>query len=212
VDKLLTIAIPKGRLQKQITDYFSQYGITINEESRKLDYIDIDNNLKFLFVKNSDVPAYVNYGVATLGICGSDNIFESNFEFLNLGILPFGSTRICLAGYEKDRGLYLNPCRQDNFIKTIRIATKYERFTKNFFAQKGIPIEIIRLSGSVELAPILGLSNFIVDLVETGTTLKENNLAIIEEIGKTEVELIANIGHYKINYKTIDKLINKINI
>ncbi|HOV13359.1 MAG TPA: ATP phosphoribosyltransferase [Spirochaetota bacterium] len=212
MDKLITIAIPKGRLLKQITDYLAKYSITVKEESRKLDYIDTNNNLRFLFVKNSDVPTYVNYGVASLGICGTDNIYESGFEFLNLGFLPFGTTRICLAGFEKDKDLYFYPYSNGNFVKDIRIATKFERFTKDYFGKKSIPIEIIKLSGSIELAPILGLSHFIVDLVETGTTLKENNLSVIEELGKTEVEIIANPSLYKINYKNIDKIINKITI
>ncbi|HPO48795.1 MAG TPA: ATP phosphoribosyltransferase [Spirochaetota bacterium] len=208
----ITIALPKGRLLQQTKEYFEKYDISIMEESRKLDYVDEKNNLRFLFVKNSDVPVYVNYGVASLGICGSDNIYESGFDFLKLGGLPFGSTRICLAGFEKDRDLYFSPYSEDNFAKEIKIATKFERFTKDYFSKREIPIKIIKLSGSIELAPILGLSDFIVDLVETGATLKENNLSVIEEIGKTEVKIIANTSLYKINYKEVDNIIKRISI
>jgi len=206
----ITIAVPKGRLLEQVSGYFSQLGITIKEESRKLDYIDEKNGIRFLFVKNSDVPVYVNYGVANLGISGSDVVFESGFEFLKLANLPFGSTKICLCGYEKDKDLYFKAGITGSFIKEIKIATKFTRFSNNYFSKRNIPIQIIKLTGSIELAPILGLSDFIVDLVETGTTLKENNLSIIEELGKTEVEIIANSSLYKLNYKKIDDIINKL--
>jgi ATP phosphoribosyltransferase len=206
----ITIALPKGRLQEQTASYLSGFGITVKEESRRLDYYDEKNGLRFLFVKNSDVPAYVNYGAAALGISGSDIIYESGFEFLKLAKLPFGSTRICLAGYEKDKDLFFKAGVTGSFIREIRIATKFVRFTRNYFSEKELPVQIIKLSGSIELAPILGLSDFIVDLVETGTTLKENNLAVIEELGRTEVRIIANSSLYKLNYKKIDDLINKL--
>ena len=208
--KIITIAIPKGRLQHQIADYLAERGVTMKEESRKLDYFDGENNYRFLFVKNSDVPVYVNYGVADLGIAGSDVIYEGDFEFLHLGKLPFGGTRICIAGYEKDRHLYECNGKRGNFIHTIRIATKFTKFTNDYFVNKGLPVEIIKLTGSVELAPILGLSDFIVDLVETGSTLKENNLVVIEEIAKTHVKVIANPSLYKQNYSRIDEFVEKL--
>ncbi len=206
----INIAIPKGRLQNQISEFVANKGVVIKEESRKLDYIDMQNGYRFLFVKNSDVPVYVNYGVAHMGISGSDVIYEGDFEFMRLGTLPFGSTRICIAGYESKRFLLDNAGKDGNFIKDIRIATKFIKFTKDFFVNKGIPIEIIKLTGSVELAPILQLSDFIVDLVETGTTLKENNLSVIEDIGKTQVEIIANPSLFKLNYKRIDEFVKKL--
>jgi ATP phosphoribosyltransferase len=207
---LINIAIPKGRLQNKIKKYFQKFDITIEEQSRKLDYLDTKNNLRFLFVKNADVPVYVNYGAAALGITGSDVIFESNFDFLKLMTFPFGSTRICIAGYEKDKNLYLKAGEDNKIISDIKIATKFTQFTKQYFYTKNMPVQIIKLSGSVELAPILGLSHFIVDLVETGTTLKENHLSVIDQIGSTQVELIANPGLYKLNYQKIDKLINTL--
>lgn len=207
---IITIAIPKGRLQEQISEFVAKKGVTIKEESRKLDYYDEENGYRFLFVKNSDVPVYVNYGVAHMGIAGSDVIYEGDFEFMRLGTLPFGSTRICVAGYEADRPLFENAGKVGHFIKEIRIATKFTRFTKDYFVQRGIPVEIIKLTGSVELAPILKLSDFIVDLVETGTTLKENNLAVIDEIGKTQVEVIANPSLYKRNFRKIDDFVKKL--
>lgn len=206
----ITVALPKGRLQKQITKFLENCNITIKEESRKLDYYDEENRLRFLFVKNSDVPVYVNYGVADLGISGSDVIYESGFEFLNLYTFPFGQTRICLAGYEKDQNLFLNPEKENLFMKELKIATKFVNFSRDYFLERGIPVKIIKLSGSVELAPILGLTDFIVDLVETGTTLKENDLSVIETLGTTEVKLIAGPGLYKLNHTAIDNIVSKI--
>ena len=144
----INIAIPKGRLQNQISEFVANKGVVIKEESRKLDYIDPPNGYRFLFVKNSDVPVYVNYGVAHMGISGSDVIYEGDFEFMRLGTLPFGSTRICIAGYDSKRFLLDNAGKDGNFIKDIRIATKFIKFTKDFFVNKGIPIEIIKLTGS----------------------------------------------------------------
>ncbi|HOJ63393.1 MAG TPA: ATP phosphoribosyltransferase [Spirochaetota bacterium] len=210
----LTIALPKGRLIEKISDFFLKKGIinsSINEDTRRLDFIDEKSKIRFLFVKNSDVPVYVHYGVAQLGVCGSDIVYESDFEFLNLTTFPFGKTRICLAGFEKDKNLYFNILNSEHFIQELKIATKFVKWTKNFFINKNIPVNIIKLSGSIELAPILGLSHFIVDLVETGTTLKENNLSIIEEIGETEVKLIANPSLYKLNYKEIDTIVSMLN-
>lgn len=206
----ITIALPKGRLQKKIAQFLEKCNITIKEESRKLDYYDEENKLRFLFVKNSDVPAYVKYGAADLGISGTDTIYESGFEFMRLCTFPFGSTRICLAGYEKDKDLYFRASRDEAFIDELKIATKFTTFARNYFVEKGIPVQIIKLSGSVELAPILGLADFIVDLVETGTTLKENDLSVIEVLGSTEVALIANPSLYKRNYKRIDKIVDSI--
>lgn len=208
--KWITIAVPKGRLQEQISEYLADKGVTIKEESRKLDYYDRENGYRFLFVKNSDVPVYVNYGVADLGISGSDVVYEGDFEFLHLGTLPFGGTRICVAGYEKDRGLFESNGKMGNFVKTMKIATKFVRFTTDYFVNRSIPVEIIKLTGSVELAPILGLSHFIVDLVETGSTLRENHLTVIEEIGRTHVKIIANPSLYKLNYRRIDGFVGKL--
>lgn len=212
--KYLTIALPKGRLLEKINDFFFKKGIIqreIKEDSRKLEYLDEKKKIRFLFVKNWDVPVYVNYGVADLGICGSDVLYESDFEFLNLNVLPFGKTKVCVAGFEKDKHLYFNTFNNKYFITDLKIATKLIKWTKDFFIKKNIPVNIIKLSGSIELAPILGLADFIVDLVETGTTLKENNLVIIEEIGFTEVNIIANPSLYKLNYKEIDHIISLIN-
>ncbi len=206
MNEYLTIALPKGRILEKITDYFNEAGITIREESRKLDYFDEKNKIRFLFVKNSDLPVYVNYGVADLGIVGSDVVYESEFELLRFTTFPFGKTKICLAGFEKNREL-LEQKNLNTFVKEIKIATKFTKWTTNYFQNLEIPIKIIHLTGSIELAPILGLSDFIVDLVETGTTLKENNLAVIKELGLTEVLLIGNNNRYKLNYKRIDKLI-----
>ncbi len=205
IDNILTIAVPKGRIQYKLADYFNTYGITMKEESRKLDYFDSTNKIRFLFVKNSDVPVYVKHGVADIGVSGSDVLYESQLDFLHLGTFPFGTTRICIAGYEKDKSLLERAKHSDYFVKEIRVATKFIKFTRDYFLEKLIPVEIINLTGSVELAPILGLSDFIVDLVETGQTLKENNLSVLEQIGQTEVKLIANRSLYKLKFSQINK-------
>lgn len=207
-NKIITIAVPKGRLQKQIAEYLAVRGVTIKEESRKLDYLGENSDYKFLFVKNGDVPVYVNYGVADLGFSGSDVIYESDFEFLHLARLPFGGTKICVAGREEDRGFFeKDKFKRDDGIKPIKVATKFTRFTNHYFEELGIPIQIIKLTGSVELAPILGLARFIVDLVETGSTLHENNLVPIKEIEPTYVKLIANPSLYRQNYRKINEFV-----
>jgi ATP phosphoribosyltransferase len=195
----LSLALPKGRLEEQVLEYLEERGIEITVEKRKLTAIDKQGSLKVILVKNSDLPTYVQHGIAGLGVCGEDVIYESGLEFSYLQKLPFGSTKMCLAA-KKDSVPNLNGSR-------LSIATKFIKFTKDYFHNKGIPVELIKLNGSVELAPVLGLSPFIVDLVETGSTLKANNLEVVQELQKIEVHLIANPSYLKFHYKKIQKLL-----
>lgn len=155
-----------------------------------------------MLVKNSDLPTYVHHGIAGLGVCGTDVIYESGYRFFTLIDLPFGRTRMCLASradYEPNRD-----------TRRLRVASKFTRFTHDYFQERGIPCEIIRLDGSVELAPILGLAPYIVDLVESGGTIKANNLKVVEELAAVSVVLIVNPAYYKFHYKCIDALVDTL--
>lgn len=195
----LTLALPKGRLFDQAIQYFDLHGLKISVEERKLVAHDEKGLLQIFLVKNSDLPTYVAHGIAGLGICGSDVLHESNSRFFRLLELPFGTTRMCLAARADQ-----NPQAEKHRLK---VATKFPRFTRNYFHSRGIPVEIIKLNGSVELAPLLGLAPYIVDLVETGSTLKANNLKVIENLENIVVYLIANPAYYKVHYPEVDRFI-----
>ncbi|MBN2617960.1 MAG: ATP phosphoribosyltransferase [Spirochaetales bacterium] len=196
----LTLALPKGRLFKQVQKHFSEKGIIFDFEDRKLTAYDSKGLLKIILVKNSDLPTYVNYGIAGLGICGEDVIYETGLKFNNLLPFDFGGTKICLCGKQGEG--------EKKDLNGLTIATKFTEFTKDFFHGEGTPVKIIKLNGSVELAPILGLAPYIVDLVETGSTLKANNLEVIRTLKEIGVNLIANPSYYKTNYEKINELIN----
>ncbi len=200
LDDVLTIALPKGRLQKQIAKLFEERGIPFSFEDRKLTAYSKDKKFKFFLVKNSDLPTYVNYGIAGIGFCGDDVLYESGYEFNKIAKLDFGSTQMCLAGV---KGSSIPPKGQK-----IKVATKFTKFAADYYNNNLTPIEIIKLNGSVELAPILGLTPYIVDLVETGTTLKANNLEVLEVLKDINVYMVANPAYYKINFKKIDELVD----
>ncbi|OQY39691.1 MAG: ATP phosphoribosyltransferase [Spirochaetaceae bacterium 4572_7] len=195
----LTLALPKGRLFDNVQKHFATKGIEFSFEDRKLTAYDSQGLLKIFLVKNSDLPTYVNYGIAGLGICGEDVIYETGMKFNNLLPFDFGGTRICLCGI-KGHG-------EKHDINGLTVATKFTEFTKDFFHNEGTPIKIIKLNGSVELAPVLGLAPYIVDLVETGNTLKANNLEVLRTLNQIGVNLIANPAYYKTNYEKINKLL-----
>ncbi len=204
---MLTIALAKGRLQEEALKIFARAGIVVSEEelnSRKLAVHSADGRFKFVFVKPGDVPTYVEYGVADAGVCGRDVLIEAEadvHEPLDLGI---GYCKIAVAGRKEVVG-------QDyNLLATVRVATKYPKIATEYFHQRGIPIEVVYLSGSVELAPILGLSDRIVDLVETGRTLKENGLEVIDVITETTARLIVNRASFHLKREEISKLINEL--
>jgi len=193
----LTLALPKGRLFDQVQEYFSQCGLHFNLENRKLVAHDSQGLLTIMAVKNSDLPTYVQHGIAGLGICGEDVLYESGYEFSRLMTFPFGSTSMSLAGKADAPMPGAGP---------LTIATKFTRFTKDFFGRRHTPVNLIRLDGSVELAPVLGLAPFIVDLVETGSTLKANGLVVMEELAKIKVHLLANPSYLKLHFSRINEL------
>ncbi|MGL1894625.1 MAG: ATP phosphoribosyltransferase [Spirochaetaceae bacterium] len=199
MSELLTLALPKGRLFDDVQKHFATKGIEFTFEKRKLTAYDSKGLLKIFLVKNSDLPTYVNYGIAGLGVCGDDVVYESGLKFNSLLPFDFGGTRICLCG-KKGVGE-----KQD--INGLTIATSYTEFTKDFFHNEGTPVKIINLNGSVELAPILGLAPYIVDLVETGSTLKANNLEVIRTLNHIKVNLISNPSYYKTHYEKINQLL-----
>ena len=198
--KAVSLAVPKGRLLDKVTDLFGKNGIRIDLQDRKLTATDTDKTIKVILVKNSDLQTYVNFGIAGLGICGDDVIYESAYHFYRLHSFSFGGTSMCLAG-KKD-------AMKTRESVGMTIATKYPRFATDYYHSQGIPVRIIKLNGSVELAPVLGLAPFIVDLVETGETLKANNLEVLKKLKKIGVHLIANPAYYKLHYKKINDIVD----
>ncbi|HXG68835.1 MAG TPA: ATP phosphoribosyltransferase, partial [Blastocatellia bacterium] len=167
----LTIAFAKGRLQDEALEVFRRAGIVVSAEaieSRRLMVEDESGRYAFIFVKPADVPVYVEYGIADAGVCGRDVLMESNADVHEPLDLGFGRCQVVVAGRAESAARGYNP------LATARIATKYPRIASDYFQRRGVPIELIVLSGSIELAPVLGLAEHIVDLVETGRTLREN--------------------------------------
>jgi ATP phosphoribosyltransferase len=200
----LTIALSKGRLQDEALALFARAGIIVAESelsSRKLLINSTDGRFSFVFVKPSDVPTYVEYGVADAGVCGRDVLLESQAGVHEPLDLQIGRCKIAVAGKREVLG-------QDyNLLATVRVATKYPRITTEYFHARGVPIEVITLSGSVELAPLLGLSDRIVDLVETGRTLKENGLEVIDVITESTARLIVNRASFHLKRVEVGALI-----
>ncbi len=199
----ITVALPKGRLFDKTQELLGRCGYHLELGERQLVAREKSDSFRAILVKNSDLPTYVHHGIAGLGICGSDVIYESGYQFFQLLTLPFGKTRICLAGRVEDE-------QNHRGATSLTIASKFTRFTGDFFHQRGIPVSVIRLNGSVELAPVLGLAPYIVDLVETGSTLKAHNLEVKEVLGETDVQLIANRAFYKYHYKKIDTFVEEL--
>ncbi|MCU9613794.1 ATP phosphoribosyltransferase [Caldibacillus lycopersici] len=199
----INIALGKGRLVDKTISLLKEMGIDFCEyhsESRKLIFEDPKNYIRIVLVKAVDVPTYVEKGAADIGVVGKDTLLESGanvFEMVNLG---FGNCKFVVAG-----------CEQLNlYKKKLIVATKYPNVAKKYFNQQGRSIEVIKLNGSVELAPLVGLSDCIVDIVETGTTLKENGLKILEEICPISARLIVNKASYKTNFQQVNTFLEKL--
>lgn len=200
----IAVALPKGRLAEETIDLFVKKGIcktgVVDFQSRKLIFEDEDAGVSFLLIRNSDIPIYVEYGAADMGVVGKDILIESGcgvYEFMDLG---FGYCRLCSAGL-KDVGAY----RQG-----MKVATKYPGLTKKFFAERGLSVEVIKLYGSIELAPVAGLSDIIVDLVSSGETLRKNGLAEIETIMESTARLIANRSMTRSKHTKIKEILNML--
>lgn len=205
--KYLNIALSKGRLAKLTADLFSNAGIDTSgllEDTRKLIITDEEKKVRFFLVKPSDVPTYVEYGAADIGICGRDTLLEEGrdlYEVIDLGI---GKCRMCVAGPASFKG------KLDS-IPNKRVATKYPKISKEYYERvKHESVEIIKLSGSVELAPLVGLSEVIVDIVESGKTLHENGLVVLETICDISARMIVNRVSMKIERIRIAKILDSV--
>ncbi|MBE5853090.1 MAG: ATP phosphoribosyltransferase [Lachnospiraceae bacterium] len=204
--RYLTFALGKGRLANKTLELLEQLGITCEEmkdkDSRKLIFVNEELKLKFFLSKGPDVPTYVEYGAADIGVVGKDTIVEENrrvYEVLDLG---FGKCRMCVCGPASAKELLKHHER-------IRVATKYPLIAKDYFYnRKHQTVDIIKLNGSVELGPIVGLADVIVDIVETGSTLRENGLEVLEEICPLSARMIVNPVSMKMEYDRINKLIH----
>lgn len=207
--RYLTFALTKGRLAKKTLELFEEIGITCEEmkdpDSRKLIFVNEELKLKFFLSKGPDVPTYVEYGAADIGIVGKDTIQEEGrklYEVLDLG---FGKCRMCVCGPESARELLQGQ-------ELIRVATKYPNIAKDYFYnQKNQTVEIIKLNGSIELAPIVGLSEVIVDIVETGSTLRENGLVVLEEVCPLSARVVVNPVSMRMENERITQLLSKLN-
>ena len=206
--RYLTFALGKGRLANKTLELLEEIGITCEEmkdkSSRKLVFVNEERKLRFFLAKGPDVPTYVEYGAADIGVVGKDTVLEENrrvHEVLDLG---FGKCRMCVCGPESSRELLKHHER-------IRVASKYPNIAKDYFYnKKHQTVDIIRLNGSVELGPMVGLSDVIVDIVETGSTLKENGLAVLEEICPLSARMIVNQVSMQMQTERIRKLIYEI--
>ena len=206
--KYITIALAKGRLAKQTLALLEQSGITCEEmkekDTRKLIFVNEELRLKFFLSKTSDVPTYVEYGAADIGVVGSDTIMEEGRKILEVLDLGLGKCNMCVAGPASASALL-----QKNEI--IRVASKYPKIAKDFFYNKRHQtVEIVKLNGSVELAPIVGLSEVIVDIVETGSTLRENGLEVLEVICPRSARVVVNEASMKMQRELITKIIRDL--
>ena len=206
--RYLTFALGKGRLAKKTLELFEKIGITCDEirdpDTRKLIFVNEELGLRFFLAKGPDVPTYVEYGAAEIGIVGKDTILEESsniYEVLDLG---FGKCKMCICGPESAAELLQHH-------EQIRVATKYPRIAKDYFYnKKHQTVEIIKLNGSIELAPIVGLSEVICDIVETGTTLRENGLTVLEEVCPLSARVVVNQVSMKMENERITKLIRDL--
>ena len=202
--QMINIALPKGRLGDKVYNIFEQLGYgcpSIHENTRKLIFEDEKNMVRYFWVKPSDVAIYVEKGAADVGVVGKDILLEYNPDIYELLDLKIGKCRMCVAG---EKGVRIHEDR------TLRVATKFPHIAMDYYRGQGRDIEIIKLNGSIELAPLLNLSDVIVDIVETGTTLKENNLEVIDEIVNISARFISNKAIYKFKSEQIEEMKNRL--
>ena len=204
-ERYLTVALGKGRLASQAMKSFEKIGISCEEmkdkDTRKLIFVNEEKKIRFFLAKGPDVPTYVEYGAADIGIVGEDTILEEGRNIFEVLDLQFGKCRMCICGPESAKDLLEHG-------ELIRVATKYPKIAKDhFYNKKHQTVEIIKLNGSIELAPIVGLSEVICDIVETGSTLRENGLVVLEEVCPLSARMVVNQVSMKMEYKRISSLI-----
>ncbi|MBQ6153795.1 MAG: ATP phosphoribosyltransferase [Ruminococcus sp.] len=201
---MLNVALPKGRLGERVYDMFEKAGFpcpSIKENNRKLIFENEEKGVRYFWVKPSDVAIYVERGAADIGVAGKDILLEYEPEVYELLDLNIGKCRMAVAA---PKGF------SDNKRRTLKVATKFSNIAAGYYRQIGRDIDIIHLNGSIEIAPILGLSDVIVDIVETGTTLKENNLEVVETIVPISARLIANKSSFQFKKDQIERIRDSI--
>lgn len=201
---MLNIALPKGRLGDKVYELFASIGYDCSEiysDNRKLVFENEANGVRYLLVKPSDVAIYIAHGAADIGVVGKDILEEGDFDIYELLDLDLGKCNMCVAAPND----YI-----EDFDRPLRVATKFVNIAKNYYISLNREIEIIKLNGSIEIAPLLGLSDVIVDIVESGKTLKENNLRVYEKIMPISARLIANKSSYKFKGADIETLMEKL--
>ncbi|MBE6819927.1 MAG: ATP phosphoribosyltransferase [Ruminococcaceae bacterium] len=201
---MLNIALPKGRLGDKVYELFASIGYDCSEiysDNRKLVFENEENGVRYLLVKPSDVAVYIAHGAADIGVVGKDILEEGDFDIYELLDLGLGKCNMCVAAPND----YV-----EDFDRPLRVATKFVNIAKNYYISLNREIEIIKLNGSIEIAPLLGLTDVIVDIVESGKTLKENNLRVYEQIMPISARLIANKSSYKFKGGDIDRLMQKL--
>ncbi|MGN0547705.1 MAG: ATP phosphoribosyltransferase [Acutalibacteraceae bacterium] len=201
---MLNIALPKGRLGDKVYELFASIGYDCSEiysDNRKLVFENKENGVRYLLVKPSDVAIYIAHGAADIGVVGKDILEEDSFDIYELLDLGLGKCNMCVAAPND----YV-----EDFDRPLRVATKFVNIAKNYYISLNREIEIIKLNGSIEIAPILGLSDVIVDIVESGKTLKENDLRVYEKIMPISARLIANKSSYKFKSADIERLMEKL--
>jgi len=202
---MITIAIAKGRMQDDALALLARAGVRLDEDarnSRRLALDDESGRYRFIFVKPADVPVYVEHGIADCGVVGRDVLLESQADLLLPLDLGIARCRMVVAAPDAEI--------MTRSLGMLRVATKYSQIAAAHFGSRGIPVEIIQLSGSVELAPALGLADLIVDLVETGRTLRENGLTVVEEIVESTGRLVVNRASYQLKTESITELVKAL--
>lgn len=201
----ITFALPKGRIMKDSMALFARIGITcpeMSDDSRKLVFENREDRLRFMAVRATDVPTYVEYGCADIGVVGKDTLLEQDKDLYEPLDLKFGYCRLVVAE-PKELQRHDDPANWSN----IRVATKYPNITERYFAARGVQVELIKLYGSIELAPLVGLSERIVDLVSTGATLRENGMVEVDTIAEITSRLIINRASLKTKHQRIRRII-----
>ena len=201
---MLNVALPKGRLGEKVYAMFEKAGYpcpSIKEVNRKLIFENEECGVRYFWVKPSDVAIYVERGAADIGVAGKDILLEYEPDVYELLDMKFGKCRMAVAAKKDFR---------DDTSRTLKVATKFSNIASRYYLSKGRDIDIIHLNGSIEIAPILGLSDVIVDIVETGTTLKENDLTVFDTIVPISARFISNKSSYKFKSEAIDKLVSEL--
>lgn len=201
----LTIAIPKGALYDDSAARLRAAGVDVPEDPGRRLSVTTDDGTRVLLLRPTDVPSYVEFGAADCGIVGADVLWESDGTVCELADLGFGACRLVVAGRRSDR--YHEGAQLPTFL---RVATKFERTAETFFADRDLPVQLIKLHGSVELSPLVGLADLIVDLVATGNTLREHDLVVVDEIAASTARFVVNPVRFRAKYAAITALLAKL--